>query len=162
MADNLYLSALRTQSLPFRIKEFIDYKIVDIANQTLLKAIRDEANLKKMPQRYIDGIHCEFDGKELWIWVDFKGRHGEPLDLFFEEGTADHKIKPRNKKALSWLGKGAIGIVGGVRRFSKGHWVSGIEARHIFREGVKKGYPQFKKILTKELQQYLQETSLFG
>jgi len=83
MADNLYLSALRTQSLPFRIQEFTNYKIVNIANQTLVKAIRDEAILKKMPQRYIDGIHCEFDGEELWIWVNFEGKHGEPLDLFF-------------------------------------------------------------------------------
>lgn len=162
MADNLYLSALRTQSLPFRIQEFTNYKIVDIANQTLVKAIRDEAILKKMPQRYIDSIQSEFDGEELWIWVDFEGKHGEPLDLFFEEGTKDHKIKPRTKKALAFFEKGAIGIVSGIRRFSKGHWVSGIEARHIFADGLKKGYPQFKSKLTKELQQYLKETSLFG
>ena len=151
MPDNLYLSALRTQSLPFRIKEFTDYRIIDIANSTLVKAIRDEATFKKMPQRYIDGIQSEYDGKELWIWVDFKGRHGEPLDLFFEEGTKDHKIKPTKKKALAFLEKGAIGIVSAIRRFSKGHWISGIEARHIFADGLKKGYPQFKKTLTKEL-----------
>lgn len=162
MADNLYLSALRTQSLPFRIKEFIDYKILDIANQTLVKAIRDEAIHKKMPQRYIDGIQSDFDGKELWIWVDFRGKKGEPLDLFFEEGTKDHKIRPVTKKALAFLEKGAIGVVTGIRRFSKGHWVSGIEARHIFRDGLKKGYPPFKSKLTRELESYLKETSLFG
>jgi len=162
LADTLYLSALRTQSLPFRIKEFTDYRIVDIANQTIVKAIRDEATLKKMPQRYINGIKSEYDGRELWIWVDFKGKNGEPLDLFFEEGTKDHKIKPTKKKALAFIEKGAIGIVTGIRRFSKGHWVSGIEARHIFAEGLKKGYPQFKKKLEQELQEYLKETSLFG
>lgn len=156
------MSALRTQSLPFRIQEFTNHKIVDIANKTLVKSIRDEAILKKMPQRYIDGIQSDFDGTELWIWADFKGKKGEPLDFYFEEGTKDHKIKPRNKKALKFLEKGAIGIVGAIRRFSKGHWISGIEARHIFAEGLKKGYPQFKKTLTKELQEYLQETSLFG
>jgi len=110
MADSLYLSALRTQSLPFRIEEFINYKIVEIADKTLVAAIRNEATLKKMPQRYIDGIHSEFDGRELWVWVEFKGKNGEPLDLFFEEGTADHKIKPRFKKALAWFTGGAIGI----------------------------------------------------
>jgi hypothetical protein len=162
MADTLHLSALRTQSLSFRIKEFTDYKIVDIANQTLVKAIRDEAILKGMPPRYIDGIQSEYDGKELWIWVNFKGKKGEPLDKYFEEGTKDHKIKPRNKKALAFFNKGAIGIVTGLRRFSKGHWVSGIEARHIFGNGLKKGYPQFKKKLTQELEAYLRETNLFG
>jgi len=148
--------------LPFRIQEFTNHKIVEIAEHTLLKAIRDEAIHKSMPQRYIDGIQLEFDGKELWIWVDFKGKNKEPLDLFFEEGTKDHEIKPKRKKALAFLEKGAIGIVSGIRRFSKGHWVSGIEARHIFREGLKKGYPPFKKKLTQELQDYLRETNLFG
>ncbi len=162
MVDNLYLSALRTQSLPFRIKEFTNYRILDIANQTLVKAIRDEAILKNMPQRYINSIQSDFDGRELWIWVDFKGKKGEPLDLYFEEGTKRHFIKPVRKKALAFIEKGAIGIATGIRRFSKGHWVSGIEARHIFTEGLKKGYPGFKKKLTQELQEYLQETNLFG
>ncbi len=162
MADTLYLSALRTQSIPFRIQEFVDFKIVDIANKTILQAIRDEASLKEMPQRYIDGIHSEFDGKDLWVWVDFEGKKGEPLDLFFEEGTKDHFIKPKSKKALAWITKGAIGIVTAARLFSKGHWISGMEARHIFDNGVKKGYPEFKKLLKKEIEDYLEETKLFG
>jgi len=162
MADNLYLSALRTQSLPFRIQEFVDYKVVDIANKTIVQAIRDEASLRNMPQRYIDGIHSEFVRGELWIWVDFKGNKGQPLDLFFEEGTKRHFIKPRTKKALAFIEKGAVGVAGSIRRFSKGHWVSGIEARHIFREGTKKGYPQFRTLLKKEIEDYLEENMLFG
>lgn len=155
MPDNLYLSALRTQSLPFRIKEYVDFRIVEIANDTIVKAIHDEAILKKMPERYINNIHSEFDGKELWIWVDFKGENRQPLDLFFEEGTKRHFIKPVIKKALRFF-------EGVLKFFSKGHYVSGIEARHVFREGLKKGYPQFKSTLTRDLQDYLRETSLFG
>lgn len=162
MADSLYLSALRTQSLPFRIEEFIDYRIVDIASKTITQAIADEASQRNMPQRYIDGIHTEFTSGELWIWVDFKGKKGQRLDLFFEEGTDRHKIKPLYKKALSWISKGAIGIFSGFRLFSKGHWISGIEARHIFQKGLEKGYPQFKKQLKKEVEAYIQETVLFG
>lgn len=162
MADTLYLSALRTQSLPFRIKEFTDYKIADIANDTLVKSIRDEAIQKNMPQRYVDNIHAEYDGEFLWVWVDFKGKKGEPLDLFFEEGTEDHKIKPRTKKALAFVKKGAVGLISTFTAFSKGHWVSGIQARHVFAEGVKTGYPDFKNKLKDELEQYLNETNLFG
>ena len=155
MPDNLYLSALRTQSLPFRIEEFVNFRIVEIANDTIVKAIHDEAVLKKMPERYINNIQAEFDGGELWIWVDFKGDKNQALDLFFEEGTKRHFIKPVVKKALRFF-------EGVLKFFSKGHYISGIKARHVFREGLKKGYPQFKKTLTKELEDYLQETSLFG
>jgi len=161
MVDNLHLSALRTQSLPFRIQEFTDYRIVDIAKQTLVKSIRDEAMQKNMPPRYVDNINTDYDGEYLWIWVDFKGKKGEPLDLFFEEGTDDHKIEPKTKKALSFIKKGATGLISAFTAFSKGHWVSGIQARHVFRDGVRKGYPDFKKKLKQELEDYLRETSLF-
>jgi hypothetical protein len=155
LVDNLYISALRTQSLPFRIQEFIDFKIVDIANETLVESIRQEAMLKEMPPRYLNGIHSEYDGEYLWIWVDFKGKNKEPLDLWFEEGTKRHFIKPVAKKALSW-------VLRGVRFFSKGHFVSGIEAKHIFENGVQKGYPKFKSKLTQAIQNHLEETQLFG
>ena len=155
MPDNLYLSALRTQSLPFRIQEYVNFKIVDIANETIVKAIRDEAVHKNMPQRYIDNIHSEFDGSELWIWVDFKGKNKVPLDLWFEEGTKRHFVKPVFKKALTW-------VLEGIRFFSKGHFVSGIEAKHIFKNGVDKGYPEFKTKLKVAIHTYLEESRLFG
>jgi len=155
MSENLYLSALRTQSLPFRIKEFVDYRILQIANQTLVEAIHQEAIKKKMPQRYIQNIQSDFDGTYLWIWVDFKGKKLEPLDEFFEEGTKRHWIAPRLKKTLMW-------IQDGVKYFSKGHYVSGIQARHVFEEGFKKGYPEFKEKLRDELEKYLGGSMLFG
>lgn len=155
MVDNLYLSALRTQSLPFRVQEFVDFKVREIAEKTIVRAIRDEATSKNMPQRYVNNIHSEFDGKELWIWVDFKGKKQEPLDFYFEEGTKRHFIKPVFKKALRWF-------EGSIKFFSKGHYVSGIQARHVFREGLKKGYPEFKRSLQREIEIYLKETTLFG
>ena len=163
MADNLYLSALRTQSLPFRIEEYMDFIILNIAEKTIVKAIRDQAIRKKMPQRYIDNIHSEFDGTYLWIWVDFKGKkNNEPLDVFFEEGTKRHKIRPTRKKALAFTLYGATGIISAFTAFSLGHWVKGIRARHVFRQGFKKGYPRFKKLLQKELESTIKRTKLFG
>ena len=149
------MSALRTQSLPFRIKEFIDYRILQIANQTLVEAIHQEAIKKKMPPRYIHNIQSDFDGTYLWIWVDFKGKKLEPLDEYFEEGTKRHFIKPILKKALRWFQYG-------VKYFSKGHYVSGIQARHVFSEGYKKGYPEFKEKLAEEIQRHLKGSMLFG
>jgi len=154
MAD-LHLAALRAESLSFRIKEFVDHKGLSIFNETIVKSIRGEAINKKMPQRYINSIRSDFDGTYLWIWVDFKGEKLEPLDEFFEEGTKRHVIKPIAKKVISW-------IEGGIRYFSKGHYVGGISARHVFRDGFEKSYPEFKKRLQEELQIYLKETMLFG
>ena len=154
--SNTHLAALRAESLPFRIEEFINFRVLDIANNTLVPAIKKQAVLKKMPDRYINSIKAEFDGSHLWIWVDFKGKKGEPLDVFFEKGTKKHFIKPKAAKALSW-------IVGGfVKAFSKGHYVSGIKARYVFRDGFLKGYPEFKKKLQEELEEYTKETMLFG
>ena len=109
-----------------------------------------------MPQRYIDSIKAEFDGTHVWVWVDFKGKKGEPLDVFFEEGTKRHFLKPKAGKVLSWV------IGGFVKGFSKGHYVSGIQARHVFADGFAKGYPDFKKEIQKELEAYAEETMLFG
>ena len=84
MVDNLYLSSLRTQSLPFRIEEYGKSRLLDVANQTLVRSIKEEATHQRMPQRYIDSIHSDFDGEYLWIRVDFKGKNKEQLDLWLE------------------------------------------------------------------------------
>ena len=170
MVDNLHLSALRTQSLPFRIEEFGKSRILDIANQTIVRAIKEQATHQGLPQRYVESIHSDFDGEYLWIWIDFKGKNNEPLDEFFEEGTQDHYIKPRFKKALAFTGEGrhasAINYAAGEKstgkKFSKGHYVSGIDAKHTFRTGSQKGYNEFKTKLAASIQNYLEETRLFG
>ncbi len=153
--DSLHISALRAQSLPFRIEEFVRTEVVSIANKTLVKTITDEAKLKGLPERYINNIKSDYDGDYLWIWVEFKGENNEPLDEFFEEGTRRHFIAPRIKKALKW-------VKDQTKFFSKGHYVSGIKARHVFADGFAKGYPQFKTELKKEIENYLTETSMFG
>ncbi len=153
--DADHLSALRAESVPFRIQEFVNQNGLKLLNETIVKSIKQESVLKKMPPRYTDSIKAEFVSGEFWIWVDFEGKKGEPLGEYFEEGTKRHKIEPRRKKALAW-------VQGGIQRFSKGHYVSGIKARHVFRDGLEKGYPEFKKRLKEELEKYMQETMLFG
>ena len=162
--DSLHISALRAQSLAFRIEEFVRSEIVTIANKTLVKTITDEAKQKDLPERYVNNIKSDFDGQYLWIWVDFKGKNNEPLDEYFEEGTRRHFISPRGgtssrnpnlTNVLSW-------VKNGFRFFSKGHYVSGIKARHVFEDGFAKGYPEFKTELKNEIENYLTETSMFG
>ena len=155
MVDTLHLSALRTQSLAFRIEEFIDFELLNIANKTLVKTIREEAEKKDLPERYIKNIKSDFDGTYLWIWVEFKGKNNEPLDEYFEEGTRRHFIAPKIKKALKWVKDEA-------KFFSKGHYIRGIQAKHVFADGLAKGYPEFKTQLKNEIEDYLTETRMFG
>lgn len=155
IVSTLHLTALRTESLSFRIEQFIDDNILDIANKTIVKSIQEEAIKKELPERYIKNIKSEYDGRFLWIWVDFKGDNNEPLDVYFERGTRDHFIFPRFKKALRWI-KNQKAI------FSKGNFVRGIKAKHVFRDGLDIGYPEFKIELRKEIERHLKETTLFG
>jgi len=153
--NNLHLTALRLGSAATRTEEFIKEVAPNIAQRTIVEKISSIAMAKTKSPRYWQSIHAEMVGMELWIWVDFEGENKEPLGLWFEDGTKKHKIMPIHAKALSW-------IQNGIRRFSLGHWVSGIRAKHIFRDGVRAGLPSFLSQLQDEIDRYHKEARLFG
>lgn len=152
---SLHVAALRNETISFRIREYISREGLRIANETLVQAIQDEAINKNMPQRYIDGIWSDQEGEVIRIGIDFKGKELEPLDIFFEEGTKDHSVKPRIKKAITWITRG-------FRLFSKNNWVSGIEAKHVLQNGFAEGYPEFKEKLKEGIENELEEGRMFG
>lgn len=152
---NLHLTALRLESTTVRTEEFIKQVAPNIAHRTIVEKITDIAMAKKIPPRYWQSIHAEMEGMALIIWVDFEGENKEPLGHWFEEGTKKHKIMPIKAKVLSW-------IQNGIRRFSLGHWVRGIRARHAFRDGVRAGLPLFLEALRIEIQAYQDEAKIFG
>lgn len=155
MGNNLHLTALRLQSTAIRTEEFIKQVAPNIAERTIVEKISAIAEGKQMKPRYWQSIHVEMSGMELWIWVDYEGENKEPLGLWFEEGTKRHFIAPRVKQVLSW-------IQNGIRRFSMGHYVRGIRARHLFRDGVRAGLPLFLEQLQEEINRYHEEATLFG
>jgi len=176
MGNNLHLTALRLESAATRTEEFIKQVAPNIAERTIVEKITAIAQAKTKSPRYWQNIHTEMVGMELWIWVDFESKDTDkpvPLDLFFEEGTKRHFISPKGKgeqfakmspefkkrfkgaNVLSW-------IQNGVRRFSFGHYVKGIRAKHIFRDGVRAGLPLFLEKLQEEINRYHEEETLFG
>lgn len=58
--------------------------------------------------------------ESLMVWTT------DPVFKYLDQGTKRHFVKPKFTKALHWP-KGHGGY------FSKGHWVSGIKARHYMR-----------------------------
>ena len=54
--------------------------------------------------------------------------------VFLDQGTKDHPIAPRRKRALRWVAKN------GRFAFSKGHRVKGIKASHFIKKSADETY----------------------
>lgn len=104
---------------------------VNVFDQEFEKASREiESDLKK---DFEDAVkfwkkvptfrgYVRLSGNKIYISVGT----ADPIFAFIDQGTVAHFIKPVNAKVLHWVDSAT-----GEDRFSKGHWVKGIEARHI-------------------------------
>ena len=170
------ITRMRLESYPHRVEEFLRKNAVNIAQRTIGEEFLKLCADRHMTQRYSQSLHIEgqssIKGTNLKIYVDYKARDDPsiPLDLYFEEGTKDHWIAPKNKKALHWIkGGGAdrpqaifsqgAGSEAGDSMFSMGHFVRGIEARKIVTDTKKIGYPKFRKELMRQLKEYMKNTA---
>jgi hypothetical protein len=91
-------------------------------------------------------IHCEYFSDD-----------GFDVAVAREYGTEDHMIRPKGKEngganSLSW-------IQGGMRRFSKGHMVSGLPRLNIIERRVEEGEYELQRALYEE---YRKWKSSFG
>lgn len=118
-------------------------ELIDLPGRMALMAWRAQqaASAMAMPNSFIRGIKARRVSDTHWQLVnDWTGANyhtGEmdvPLAKFFEYGTKDHLVLPVYAKALSWtetVDASALPHVPGegearVRRFSRGHVVSGL------------------------------------
>lgn len=74
---------------------------------------------------------------------DYKTELGFDVAKAREEGTKDHFIKPVVKAALSW-------VIGGLRLFSKGHWVKGFTKSNIIKKTTETRFPIAQERITQE------------
>ena len=169
------IAKLRLESYPFRVQEWLRKNAISIAHRTIGEEFLRLCDDRVMTQRYRQSLVIESqvsgDGIKLKIYVDYKDRDGKniPLDLYFEHGTKDHWIEPKNKKALHWIKQGggspqsiysqSSESQDGDGMFSKGHFVKGIEARNIMTDTKRLGYPKFRIELMKQLRDYMANTA---
>ena len=170
------ITRMRLESYPHRVEEFLRKNAVNIAQRTIGEEFLKLCADRHMTQRYSQSLHIEaqssIKGTNLKIYVDYKARDDPsiPLDLYFEEGTKDHWIAPKNKKALHWIKGGGAdrpqaifsqgsGSEAGDSMFSMGHFVRGITARKIVTDTKKIGYPKFRKELMRQLKEYMKNTA---
>lgn len=94
-----------------------------------------------------NSITVNVKGLSSEILIDLKRA---PYGLFVYEGTKDHPISPKNKKALSWA-------IGGQRFFSKGHDVKGWKADPFILNTFNKKRSVFTKIMEKDLAEQIED-----
>lgn len=148
------------KDLEQHVPEFIAQNIEKWMEETILSTVIAYCKAANLPQKFQDGIKIEQheDGYELVnTWV---GDNGEPLATWFEYGTRDHWVEPKNKEGVLafpapenqrhgsaiYYESGAEGMI-----FSKGHYVSGLPRTEAMTQGLAKGMEKFKRKLKYEI-----------
>lgn len=141
-------TALRLDSAPFRISEFLRKNHMKIASQTIEREIRlvgqGEA---KMTARQLSKL--TINPSELDIEISIK-THGPTRGI---QARPKWTVKPRRRKALSW-------VSAGTRFFSKGHFVSGADAKYVINVGLKRGLEKFKREIKQQTEQFMEATRI--
>ena len=140
-------TALRLESIPFRLRQYLKQNIARIAQETIGESIKQQAALYGLSDKVM--AHLELVQDELNI--SYKMKYRGPI-----RGTAPrHKwfVAPVDKKALSWSSNG-------TQYFSKGHFVSGVDAKYVLNEGVQRGIIPYKMAVKAELEAFQEATKL--
>ena len=153
-ANSNKLKLIRFQHL---YKDFIKTKATELANKLIIDPIIEEMKQNNVSRKIYEQvivedvilnegiilikIHCEYFSEE-----------GFDVAVAREYGTEDHMIRPKGKEnggadSLSW-------IQGGMRRFSKGHMVSGLPRLNIIERRVEEGEYELQQAMNEEYRKW--------
>jgi len=128
---------------------FIEESARQIIDQEILQPIKFAMRSFGYSEKIINGTFIDnlfVDGNgfvQFDVVSDYKSELGFDVAKAREEGTRDHFIAPVVKAALSW-------IVGGLRLFSKGHWVKGFTKSNIIKKTTEARFPIAQERITQE------------
>jgi len=128
---------------------FIEESARKIIDEEILQPIKTAMKSFDYSDKIIKGTSIEnliVDGNgfiQFDVVSDYKTELGFDVAKAREEGTKDHFIKPVVKAVLSW-------VVGGVRLFSKGHWVKGFTKSNIIKKTTEVKFPIAQERITQE------------
>lgn len=126
-------------------------KAEQILNEMVIPLIKGRMAFKKYDQKIVNATRIENVTIDLQkgslsydVVSDYISRSGFDISTVREEkSTVRHFIKPTKKKALRFF-------IGGIKYFSKGHWVKGIEASFIIADTIKEMQPFVERRLEAE------------
>lgn len=140
-------TALRLESAPFRIAEFFRKNYLSIARNTIEREIIREGIAAKMTAKQLSKLQIAPDNLDLVISIR---THGPTSG---KEPRPKWRVAPDKKKALHWS-------VNGTNYFSKGHFVSGADAKYVLDHGIKRGLAKFRAEIKKQTETYMEENSI--
>jgi hypothetical protein len=107
----LDISRLRLGDSKYRIKNFMDGNMVQVAEETMLTTAQKLAWNRGLSENAISAMYIERVEYMKWdfIW-DYRGPKNEPISLFLNDGTDAHDIEALGKDfggadMLSWVDK---------------------------------------------------------
>lgn len=141
-------TALRLDSAPFRVSEFLRKNSLSIATKTIEREIRLVGISAGMTAKQLSKLTINPSELDLEISIKTHGptRGDKPRQKWF--------VAPKNKKVLSWVAGGF------VKGFSKGHFVTGVDAKYVLDVGIKRGVNKFRREIKKETESFMEATSL--
>ena len=148
------LKIIRFQHL---YKDFIKTKATELANKLIIDPIIEEMKQNNVSRKIYEQVIVEDvilnDGLILIkIHCEYFSEEGFDVAVAREYGTEDHMIRPKGKEnggadSLSW-------IQGGMRRFSKGHMVSGLPRLNIIERRVEEGEYELQQAINEEYRKW--------
>lgn len=118
-------------------EDFLDNLLDNVKTHNVSGKLERNAYVKPIENGVEGGI---LNNGMMVNWNGKKINYG----LFVHEGTRDHDIAPKNKKALRWNAPSGFA-------FSKGHSVKGIKADPFLENAAKETFRNLEKIFNSEL-----------
>jgi hypothetical protein len=148
------LKVIRFQHL---YKDFIKTKATELANKLIIDPIIEEMKQNNVSRKIYEQVIVEDvmlnEGTILIkIHCEYFSEEGFDVAVAREYGTEDHMIRPKGKEnggadSLSW-------IQGGMKRFSKGHMVSGLPRLNIIERRVEEGEYELQQAMNEEYRKW--------
>ncbi len=152
------------------VNKILDQNMTGWFEEIVVPEIKRVAIAMNMPNGFIEGIGFIKKGENLGSIVNTWGSEEKPLAKWFNWGTVDHWVEAIFAKVLSWISKGADAGKNpsainfqraddqpGQRRFSKGHFVSGLQRKEAMEFGINQGNKRLISELPKLIQGKLNE-----
>ena len=165
---------LAVDIIQMRYTRWLQTVVTRIVDEEIVQPIKESMRQYGYSQKIIDGTDIDLislRGKQVTVKIKSEYFAEQPDGTFFdvavarEEGTKDHWIEPKEsptitaelsgafvkKKALHWK------TPYGENVFSKGHEVSGIEARHVVKRGIEQGKAKTIERIKQEFEDWKNE-----
>lgn len=154
------------------VNKILDHNMADWFEQFVVAEVKRVSIAMNMPNGFIEGIGFLKKGENYGSIVNTWGSEQKPLAKWFNWGTVDHWVQAIFAKALSWISKGAAAgknpsainfqsssDKAGERRFSMGHYVSGLQRKEAMEFGIEQGKKRLITQLPKLIQGELNESN---